>query len=49
MIKVRSLRRQNTTSPALTWVPVTDANGRVRMEMRWHIDTPSQRRTHRAA
>ena len=27
----------NTNSLSLTWVPVTDANGRTRMEMRWHV------------
>lgn len=48
MIKVRSLRRPATKAPALTWVPVTDADGRVRMEMRWHVDAAT-RRADRAA
>lgn len=34
--EIRSTRR-----PAvLAWVPVTGADGRTRLEMRWQLDTP---------
>lgn len=36
--EIRSTRR-----PAvLAWVPVTGADGRVRMEMRWQLATPAR-------
>lgn len=36
--EIRSTRR-----PAvLAWVPVTGADGRVRMEMRWQLGTPAE-------
>jgi hypothetical protein len=37
---IREIR--GTTRPAvLAWVPVTGADGRVRMEMRWQLSTPA--------
>lgn len=35
--EIRSSRRPSV----LAWVPVTGADGRVRMEMRWQLDTPT--------
>jgi hypothetical protein len=35
--EIRSTRRPSV----LAWVPVTGADGRVRMEMRWQLGTPS--------
>jgi len=37
MVKVQRLRQPNSSAPLVTWVPVTGADGRVRMEMRWHV------------
>ncbi|MFB9731757.1 MULTISPECIES: hypothetical protein [Ornithinimicrobium] len=36
MTQVRQLRRTPGTA-LMSWVPVTDAHGRTRMEMRWHV------------
>lgn len=36
MSEVRAIRRTKRTT-VLAWVPVTGADGRVRMEMRWHV------------
>ena len=36
MTTVRQLPKTRRTA-VLTWVPVTDADGRTRMEMRWHV------------
>jgi hypothetical protein len=37
---IREIR--STTRPAvLAWFPVTGADGRVRMEMRWQLDAPA--------
>lgn len=41
MIEVRALR--STRSRVLTWVPVRGDDGRVRMEMRWHVGEPASR------
>lgn len=50
MMKVRSIRRPATEAPTLTWVPVTDSDGHVRMEMRWQVSrTRGDRRPSRAA
>ena len=37
MDQVRA-RRQSARAPVVSWVPVTDAAGHVRMEMRWLVD-----------
>lgn len=29
----------------MSWVPVKDSNGRVRMEMRWHVGETAAKRT----
>lgn len=36
MTQVRQLRRTPGTA-LMSWVPVTDAHGRTRMEMRWQV------------
>ncbi len=36
MAEVRTIRSAERTA-VMTWVPVTTADGRVRMEMRWHV------------
>ncbi|MGC5583250.1 hypothetical protein ACQE98_03760 [Ornithinimicrobium sp. W1679] len=36
MTQVRELRRTPRPS-VMSWVPVTDAHGRTRMEMRWNV------------
>ena len=42
MTTVREIRR-NTRPAVVTWVPVTDAHGVVRMQMRWHVgDQPAR-------
>ncbi|WP_192796622.1 hypothetical protein [Serinicoccus kebangsaanensis] len=41
-VRSRSTKSLRATR-ALTWVPVTDATGRTRMEMRWHLDAPAPR------
>ncbi|MFK5633082.1 MULTISPECIES: hypothetical protein [unclassified Ornithinimicrobium] len=47
MTTVREIRT-NTRPAVMTWVPVTDPHGAVRMEMRWHVgERPA--RAHRAA
>lgn len=43
--EIRSTRRQGV----LAWVPVTGADGRVRLEMRWQLDAPADRRRARTA
>lgn len=49
MTTVRSLPKKRPTR-VLTWVPVTDAAGHTRMEMRWHVGAPAPRiRRHHAA
>lgn len=35
--------RRSYRDVTLTWVPVTDADGHVRMEMRWHVSKPVKR------
>jgi hypothetical protein len=32
------MKRQSLKAPVVSWVPVTDSTGRVRMEMRWLVD-----------
>ncbi len=47
MMKVHSIREPKQQAPMVRWVPVTDAAGRTRMEMRWHV--AGVHRTSRAA
>ena len=43
MSEVRRIRSAGRR-PVTTWVPVTGTDGRVRMEMRWHVgDRPARR------
>ncbi len=50
MVTESLLRKQETTTPGLSWVPVTGPDGRGRLEMRWHVSRPGvPTRTHRAA
>ncbi|ANS78466.1 hypothetical protein SGUI_1070 [Serinicoccus hydrothermalis] len=50
MATVRPLRTDPTRATrTLTWVPVTDATGRTRMEMRWHVGAPAPRIRRKAA
>lgn len=44
MVKVHSIRESRQPGPMVTWVSVTDADGRVRLEMRWSV-----RNEHRSA
>lgn len=38
MVKVRPIRESRQPTPLVaSWVSVIDAEGRVRLEMRWHI------------
>lgn len=37
MVKVHRIRDTSKQTPNLTWVPVADADGRIRMEMRWSV------------
>ncbi len=37
MDAARARRRYSQSKPLMTWVPVRDTHGRVRMEMRWHV------------
>lgn len=39
MVKVHSIRESRRPGPTVTWVPVTDTDGRVRLEMRWSVGT----------
>ena len=48
MTTVRTLQHQRPTR-ILTWVPVTDASGHARMEMRWQVGTPAPRVRRRVA
>lgn len=41
MTEVRALR--SPRDRVLTWVPVRRDDGRVRMEMRWHVGQPLRR------
>jgi hypothetical protein len=38
--------KEAKTGLTLTWVPVRDANGRVRMEARWAVATTPARKPH---
>lgn len=51
MVKVQRLSDRKTAAPMVTWVPVAGADGRLRMEMRWHVRTsgPSHRTPRSAA
>lgn len=42
MATIRALSR-TSTDRVLTWVPVTDAEGRTHMEMHWHVGVPAPR------
>ena len=48
MSTVRTLPQQRTPR-VLTWTPVTDASGRTRMEMHWHVGSPAPRIRRRPA
>lgn len=37
MVKVHSLPESRQQAPMVTWVQVTDAEGRIHMEMRWNL------------
>ncbi|MGB3186424.1 MAG: hypothetical protein WBG36_13500 [Ornithinimicrobium sp.] len=37
MDAARARRRYSKSKPLMTWVPVRDTHGRVRMEIRWHV------------
>ena len=43
------VRGRRQTRPTLTWVPVRDARGRTRMEMRWLLPADRSERTAHAA
>lgn len=50
MVKVHRIRDASKQTPSLTWVPVADADGRIRMEMRWNLSPRAEsRRPSRAA
>ncbi|WP_154402188.1 hypothetical protein [Ornithinimicrobium cavernae] len=48
MVKVHSIRESTKKSPMVTWVPVSDAGGRTRMEMRWHVGEERRATPHAA-
>lgn len=48
MVKVHSLREARQPAPMVTWVSVTDAEGRTQLEMRWNLRA-EHRTAHRAA
>lgn len=48
MTTVRTLPHTRPTR-ILTWVPVTDATGHTRMEMRWHVGAPAPHIRRKAA
>lgn len=37
MLTAHSIRPSRQPAPLVTWVSVTDADGRVHLEMRWHV------------
>lgn len=45
MVKVHSIRTTEQ-APLVSWVPVTDPDGRTHMEMRWHVGKPTDARRH---
>lgn len=51
MVKVQSINEKSRRGPILSWVPVTGSDGRIHMEMRWHVGSTHEqsRRTHSAA
>ncbi|WP_256841253.1 hypothetical protein [Ornithinimicrobium cryptoxanthini] len=51
MVKVHSIKDKSKQGPVLSWVAVPDSDGRIHMEMRWHVQSRRQhgRRRHSAA
>ncbi|WP_427383297.1 hypothetical protein [Janibacter sp. G56] len=50
MENIKPMKRSKaTTRPHALWVPRTDANGHVHMEMRWVVDQPTRTRSAHAA
>jgi hypothetical protein len=48
MAQIRAVRTREQ-APPLAWVPVTGPDGRVRMEMRWHVGSTAGRPRARSA
>lgn len=50
MVKVQSINDTSRRGPILSWLPVAGPDGRIHMEMRWHVGSAhEQGRTHGAA
>ena len=51
MLKVHRIHdTKKQQAPLVSWIPVKGADGRIHMEMRWHVgETPVSRRTPHAA
>lgn len=46
MAKMHRIKDKKAQGPILSWVPVPGPDGRIHMEMRWHVGQTHERSRH---
>ena len=46
MAKVHRIKNKSKPGPILSWIPVPGPDGRIHLEMRWHVGSTRERNGH---